>query len=37
MMADNRDDDDEYRIKKEDYVVLKREEIYKVVQIQSKK
>ncbi|KAI3364424.1 hypothetical protein L3Q82_011216 [Scortum barcoo] len=36
-MAGNGDDDSQYRIKEGDYVVLKRGEIFKAVQIQSKK
>uniref|UniRef100_A0A8C7XLT6 tRNA (adenine(58)-N(1))-methyltransferase non-catalytic subunit TRM6 n=1 Tax=Oryzias sinensis TaxID=183150 RepID=A0A8C7XLT6_9TELE len=36
-MADNGDDEDHYRIKEGDYVVLKRGEIYKSVQILPKK
>lgn len=36
-MADNGDDDSLYRIKEGDYVVLKRGDIFKAVQIQSKK
>ncbi|XP_070705835.1 tRNA (adenine(58)-N(1))-methyltransferase non-catalytic subunit TRM6 [Pempheris klunzingeri] len=36
-MADNRDDDSEYTIQEGDYVVLKRGDIFKAVQIQSKK
>lgn len=36
-MADNGDDDSEYRIKEGDYVVLKRGDIFKAVQIQPKK
>ncbi|CAJ1077431.1 tRNA (adenine(58)-N(1))-methyltransferase non-catalytic subunit TRM6 [Xyrichtys novacula] len=36
-MADNGDDDSAYRIKEGDYVVLKRGDIYKAVQIQPKK
>ncbi|KAG8011169.1 tRNA (adenine(58)-N(1))-methyltransferase non-catalytic subunit TRM6 [Nibea albiflora] len=36
-MADNRDDDSQYRIKEGDYVVLKRGDIFKAVQIQPKK
>ncbi|KAM4522225.1 tRNA (adenine(58)-N(1))-methyltransferase non-catalytic subunit TRM6 [Odontesthes bonariensis] len=36
-MADNRDDDYQYRIKEGDYVVLKRGDIYKAVQIQPRK
>ncbi|XP_017264756.1 tRNA (adenine(58)-N(1))-methyltransferase non-catalytic subunit TRM6 [Kryptolebias marmoratus] len=36
-MADNEDDDYQYRIKDGDYVVLKRGEIYKAVQIQLRK
>lgn len=36
-MADNTDDDSLYRIKEGDYVVLKRGDIFKAVQIQPKK
>uniref|UniRef100_A0A8C4I9E6 tRNA (adenine(58)-N(1))-methyltransferase non-catalytic subunit TRM6 n=1 Tax=Dicentrarchus labrax TaxID=13489 RepID=A0A8C4I9E6_DICLA len=36
-MADNGDDESQYRIKGGDYVVLKRGEIFKAVQIQPKK
>ncbi|TKS75920.1 TRM6 tRNA(m1A58)-methyltransferase subunit [Collichthys lucidus] len=36
-MADNGDDDAQYRIKGGDYVVLKRGDIFKAVQIQPKK
>ncbi|XP_029984327.1 tRNA (adenine(58)-N(1))-methyltransferase non-catalytic subunit TRM6 [Sphaeramia orbicularis] len=36
-MADNGDEDCQYRIKEGDYVVLKRGDIYKAVQIQSRK
>lgn len=36
-MADNGDDDNRYRIKEGDYVVLKRGEIFKAVQIQPRK
>ncbi|XP_044026153.1 tRNA (adenine(58)-N(1))-methyltransferase non-catalytic subunit TRM6 [Siniperca chuatsi] len=36
-MADNGDDDSQYRIKECDYVVLKRGDIFKAVQIQPKK
>ncbi|XP_034555450.1 tRNA (adenine(58)-N(1))-methyltransferase non-catalytic subunit TRM6 [Notolabrus celidotus] len=36
-MAENIDDDSDYRIKEGDYVVLKRGDIYKAVQIQPKK
>lgn len=36
-MADNGDDDNQYRIKEGDYVVLKRGEIFKAVQIQPRK
>ncbi|XP_041832217.1 tRNA (adenine(58)-N(1))-methyltransferase non-catalytic subunit TRM6 isoform X2 [Melanotaenia boesemani] len=36
-MADKGDDDDQYRIKEGDCVVLKRGDIYKAVQIQPKK
>ncbi|KAM3861118.1 tRNA (adenine(58)-N(1))-methyltransferase non-catalytic subunit TRM6 [Diretmus argenteus] len=36
-MADNGDDDSQYRIKEGDYVVLKRGDIFKAVQIQQKK
>ncbi|XP_041814744.1 tRNA (adenine(58)-N(1))-methyltransferase non-catalytic subunit TRM6 [Chelmon rostratus] len=36
-MADNRDDDSQHRIKEGDYVVLKRGDIFKAVQIQPKK
>ncbi|XP_059211676.1 tRNA (adenine(58)-N(1))-methyltransferase non-catalytic subunit TRM6 [Centropristis striata] len=36
-MADNGDEDSLYRIKEGDYVVLKRGDIYKAVQIQTKK
>ncbi|KAM8725662.1 tRNA (adenine(58)-N(1))-methyltransferase non-catalytic subunit TRM6 [Acanthopagrus schlegelii] len=36
-MADNGDDDSQYRIKQGDYVVLKRGNIFKAVQIQPKK
>lgn len=36
-MADNGDDDSHYRIKEGDYVVLKRGDIFKAVQIQLKK
>lgn len=36
-MADNVDDDSLYRIKEGDYVVLKRGDIFKAVQIQTKK
>ncbi|XP_042369395.1 tRNA (adenine(58)-N(1))-methyltransferase non-catalytic subunit TRM6-like [Plectropomus leopardus] len=36
-MADNVDDDSLYRIKEGDYVVLKRGDIFKAVQIQSTK
>nr|XP_046229582.1 tRNA (adenine(58)-N(1))-methyltransferase non-catalytic subunit TRM6 [Scatophagus argus] len=36
-MADNGDDDSEYRIKDGDHVVLKRGDIFKAVQIQLKK
>ncbi|XP_038582846.1 tRNA (adenine(58)-N(1))-methyltransferase non-catalytic subunit TRM6 [Micropterus salmoides] len=36
-MADNGDDDSQYRIKEGDYVVLKRGDIFKAVQIQPKK
>ncbi|XP_029281127.1 tRNA (adenine(58)-N(1))-methyltransferase non-catalytic subunit TRM6 [Cottoperca gobio] len=36
-MADNVDDDSLYRIKEGDYVVLKRGDIFKAVQIQQKK
>ncbi|XP_076611801.1 tRNA (adenine(58)-N(1))-methyltransferase non-catalytic subunit TRM6 [Chaetodon auriga] len=36
-MADNRDDDSQCRIKEGDYVVLKRGDIFKAVQIQPKK
>uniref|UniRef100_A0A673BI04 tRNA (adenine(58)-N(1))-methyltransferase non-catalytic subunit TRM6 n=1 Tax=Sphaeramia orbicularis TaxID=375764 RepID=A0A673BI04_9TELE len=37
IMADNGDEDCQYRIKEGDYVVLKRGDIYKAVQIQSRK
>uniref|UniRef100_A0AAX7V7E4 tRNA (adenine(58)-N(1))-methyltransferase non-catalytic subunit TRM6 n=1 Tax=Astatotilapia calliptera TaxID=8154 RepID=A0AAX7V7E4_ASTCA len=37
VMADNGDDDNQYRIKEGDYVVLKRGEIFKAVQIQPRK
>ncbi|KAM9339714.1 tRNA (adenine(58)-N(1))-methyltransferase non-catalytic subunit TRM6 [Symphorus nematophorus] len=36
-MADNGDEDSQYRIKEGDYVVLKRGDIFKAVQIQPKK
>uniref|UniRef100_A0A672HM57 tRNA (adenine(58)-N(1))-methyltransferase non-catalytic subunit TRM6 n=1 Tax=Salarias fasciatus TaxID=181472 RepID=A0A672HM57_SALFA len=36
-MADNGDDDHEYKIKEGDYIVLKRGEIFKAVQIVQKK
>ncbi|KAG7240241.1 hypothetical protein INR49_027052 [Caranx melampygus] len=36
-MADHGDDDSQYRIKEGDYVVLKRGDIYKAMQIQPKK
>uniref|UniRef100_UPI003AAF9180 tRNA (adenine(58)-N(1))-methyltransferase non-catalytic subunit TRM6 n=1 Tax=Centroberyx gerrardi TaxID=166262 RepID=UPI003AAF9180 len=36
-MADNGDDDSQYRMKEGDYVVLKRGDIFKAVQIQQKK
>ncbi|KAM3602381.1 uncharacterized protein V6R79_003025 [Siganus canaliculatus] len=36
-MADNGDDDSQYRIKEGDYVVLKRGDIFKAAQIQPKK
>lgn len=36
-MADNGDDDSQYRIKEGDNVVLKRGDIFKAVQIQPKK
>ncbi|XP_018551774.1 tRNA (adenine(58)-N(1))-methyltransferase non-catalytic subunit TRM6 [Lates calcarifer] len=36
-MADNGDDDSQYRIKEGDYVVLKRGDIYKAMQIQPRK
>lgn len=36
IMADN-EDDDQYRIREGDYVVLKRGEIYKSMQIQLRK
>lgn len=36
-MADNGDDDSQYRIKEGDYVVLKRGDIFKAVQIQLRK
>uniref|UniRef100_A0A4W6E0G3 tRNA (adenine(58)-N(1))-methyltransferase non-catalytic subunit TRM6 n=1 Tax=Lates calcarifer TaxID=8187 RepID=A0A4W6E0G3_LATCA len=37
IMADNGDDDSQYRIKEGDYVVLKRGDIYKAMQIQPRK
>lgn len=37
IMADNVDEDAPYRIKEEDYVVLKRGDIFKAVQIVPKK
>lgn len=36
-MADNGEDDSQYRIRESDYVVLKRGDIFKAVQIQHKK
>lgn len=37
MMADNGDDESQYRIKEGDYVVLKRGDVYKAAQVQLKK
>uniref|UniRef100_A0A3P8YAR0 tRNA (adenine(58)-N(1))-methyltransferase non-catalytic subunit TRM6 n=1 Tax=Esox lucius TaxID=8010 RepID=A0A3P8YAR0_ESOLU len=37
LMADNEDDDSQQRVNEGDYVVLKRGDIYKAVQIQKKK
>lgn len=37
IMGDNVDDDSLYTIKEGDYVVLKRGDVFKAVQIQSKK
>lgn len=36
-MADNEEDDSQYTIREGDYVVLKRGDIFKAVQIQPKK